>query len=352
MNITTEIRQLLGPLDPALQQASATTPTAREQDLAHILASGRQAAPVIAARLAPPPRRSSRQRTWWVSGLAAVAVVVALAVVVGLPGKHASSAYAATPAALHYSGAASGVSARSHLLSWAAKTKELPAAPPSKYQHLLVTTWSLTTRIDNHAVTSAVVPITTETFRAADNSGRLSRHYDPPTFASTAARARWQQAGSPGSEAQPTTTTYNAGQFPHMFASAAPAQAGALQSWLAVGHPAANGPAETLIAATDLAKEQVLSPAQRAAMLQVLATVPGLTDDGSVVDRAGRAGEAFSLTSDYSGLPTRYTLIIDPSSGQLLGLEETLTETAGALDVPVPSVIEYEVYRAADYRSG
>ncbi len=350
MNADTEIRQLLGPLDPARGQPLATDNAAREHDLTRILTSS-QSAPVAAGQPAPRPPRTAR-RAWWASGLAAVAaLVIALIVVVGLPGKPAPAAYAATPAPLHYSGTAAGLSARGELLGIAAQTRTLPAPQPAAYQHLQVTTWSLTTRIHGQRVTSAVIPMTTETFRAADGSGRQVRRYDPPTFTTAAARNRWQQAGSPGSHQDQETSTYAAGQFPRMFPTAAPDTADALRGWLAVGHPAANGPAETLIAATDLVKEQVLSPGQRVALLQVLATVPGLTDDGAVTDRAGRHGQAVSLTSDYSGLPTRYTLIIDPTSGRLLGLEETLTERAGALNVPIPSVIEYEVYRAADYRN-
>jgi hypothetical protein len=349
MKPTTEVRQLLGPLDPALRQPPGIDTAAFEHDLARILASDRMAEPLTAARPARSPRPT--RRAWLATGLAAAAlVVVALVGVVGLPGAHPQAAYAATPPALHYSGAADGVSARSELLSWIARTKALPAAQPARYQHLLITTWSLTTRIDNRMVTSAVVPVTTETFRAADGSGRISRHYDPPLFSSTADRERWQQAGSPGDNTALQRADYAAGGLPHLFATAAPSDPAALSAWLMAGHPSQNGPAEVFIAATDLVKEQVLEPSQRAALLAVLAAVPGLQADGAVVDRAGRAGEAFSVVSDFSGLPTRYTLLVDSASGQLLGMEQTLTERAGALNVPVPSVIEYETYRSADYR--
>ncbi|GAA2638610.1 hypothetical protein [Paractinoplanes durhamensis] len=132
-----------------------------------------------------------------------------------------------------------------------------------------------------------------------------------------------------------------------MWRGAAPAPAG-VKSWLAIGHPAANGPAETLVAVADLARERVLSPELRAAVLRTVAELPGLTYDGTVTDRAGRAGEAFSLISDYSGLPTKYTLIVNPADGTLLGYETMLTTTAGKLDVQVPAVIGYETYVTAE----
>jgi hypothetical protein len=84
-------------------------------------------------------------------------------------------------------------------------------------------------------------------------------------------------------------------------------------------------------------------------MLRYLSTVPGLTVLGQVTDRAGRSGVGFAVESDYSGLPTRYTVIIDPDDGRLLDCEETLTTTAGNLNVPIPSVISYTVLVSSRY---
>ena len=54
-----------------------------------------------------------------------------------------------------------------------------------------------------------------------------------------------------------------------------------------------------------------------------------------------------SLTSAMSGLPTRYVLIFDQVTGQLLDDEEILTRTAGKLNVAIPAVISYTVYLRA-----
>lgn len=63
-------------------------------------------------------------------------------------------------------------------------------------------------------------------------------------------------------------------------------------------------------------------------------------------------GQAFSAESSRSGLPTRYTFIVNPSSGTIQGQEEMLTKTAGKLNVPVPSVIGYTVYLKAQHTAG
>ena len=64
-----------------------------------------------------------------------------------------------------------------------------------------------------------------------------------------------------------------------------------------------------------------------------------------VTDRAGRTGTAIATDSSFTGLPVRYVLVFDPHTGGLLASEQWLTTTAGALDVPVPSVIQYHLWR-------
>ncbi|MFD0636241.1 hypothetical protein ACFQ9X_36405 [Catenulispora yoronensis] len=92
----------------------------------------------------------------------------------------------------------------------------------------------------------------------------------------------------------------------------------------------------------------MLSPAARAGVLRVLATVPGLLDLGTTTDRAGRAADAFAVEGDYSGLPTRYTLLVDPATGAVLGDEVVLTQSAGGRKVSIPAVIGYDLYEVAE----
>ncbi|MGX6600933.1 sigma factor [Micromonosporaceae bacterium Da 78-11] len=193
----------------------------------------------------------------------------------------------------------------------------------------------------------AIVPTRTETWRRADDSGRLRASYQEPQFPAGTDRWWWRLHGSPGGGDHPRSEDYPPGGFPAMWAGRPPTTGFA--DWLQIGHPVENGPAEVLVAVTDLVRERVLTPADRAAVLRTVADLPGLSSDGTVVDRAGRPGQAFSLVSDYSGLPTRYTLIVDPVTGAPLGFESMLTTRAGKLDVRVPAVIGYETYATAEF---
>ena len=70
-----------------------------------------------------------------------------------------------------------------------------------------------------------------------------------------------------------------------------------------------------------------------------------------MTDRAG-AGLVAPLASDLGGLPDRRALILDPRTGTLLGSEELLTETAGALNVEIPAVIDYTAYVESRWSQG
>ena len=65
--------------------------------------------------------------------------------------------------------------------------------------------------------------------------------------------------------------------------------------------------------------------------LRLLAQKPGITIDGPVTDRAGRAGVAVSTGGQYAGLSARHVLIIDPATGMILGAEEKVLEANGVL---------------------
>lgn len=74
---------------------------------------------------------------------------------------------------------------------------------------------------------------------------------------------------------------------------------------------------------TDYLREWGVTPAQRAALLEAAARVPGVELLGKRTDPAGRAGVGFAMADDESH--TRQTLIIDPATGELLAeISETL----------------------------
>jgi hypothetical protein len=328
-SLTRDVRLLLGPADPTDGRPLTAAPD-RRADLDRILATPqpRQARPV--------GRR-----------LMAVAAAVVLLALVGLQiAPQPRPAYAATPEPLRFT---TGDGPARELLTGIAQ-KAATAPEPARtgdYEHLVIQSWSLWTQVDGERVTSAVIPSRIESWRGPDDSGRRAIAFEEPRFTSTSREWLWRAQHLFGDGLDPAAEDYPAGRFPAMWADQPPAAD--LDAWLHVAHPKANGPYETIVAVTDLARERLLTPATRAATLRIVAQLPGLTYDGTVTDRAGRAGAAFSLTTDASGLPTRYTLVVDAATGSLLGYEQMLTTDAGRLDVRVPAVIGYETYLTADY---
>lgn len=122
-----------------------------------------------------------------------------------------------------------------------------------------------------------------------------------------------------------------------------------LRRQLQIAHPVENGVQSVLAAITDLYREAAPGPGVRAGILRVLAEQPGLTVEGTVTDRAGRTGVGYSIVHSGGGLPKQVTLIFDPYTGRLLDAESVLIESAGALNVPIPSVLSYEIYAGYDY---
>ncbi len=120
-----------------------------------------------------------------------------------------------------------------------------------------------------------------------------------------------------------------------------------LRRQLAVNH--GEGVDAVFSAITDLYRVAAPQPAVRAAVLQILAGQPQVREEGEVTDRLGRRGVGFSALLTGGGLPTKTTLVFDPSSGDLLSREQMLTKSAGKLNVPIPSVISYVVYSGHVY---
>ncbi|GIF01709.1 CU044_5270 family protein [Paractinoplanes rishiriensis] len=339
LRMTSEVRRLVGPLDPVSEPLVG--PEERRADLQRILATTFPA-PVPAR---PAVRRRPMMLTAGVAAAVLVLVVVAGTQVVGF----VQPAYAATPALLSY--ANGGGDAAALLTGIAARAAGAPGpARTGPDEHLIVQSWNLFTQIDGEQVRTAVVPVRTESWRSPTDAGRVDVRYGEPEFPAGSTRLSWRLQGSPGGEASPNTEIFAAGKFPAMWKGPLPRPSD-MKRFLAIGHPSTNGPAETLVAVNDLARERVLTPALRAAALRTLAALPGLTYDGAVTDRAGRSGQAFSVVSGHTGLPTRHTVIVDPATGALLGYESTLTTTAGKLGVRVPAVISYDTYVTAEYGS-
>jgi hypothetical protein len=93
----------------------------------------------------------------------------------------------------------------------------------------------------------------------------------------------------------------------------------------------------------DALRETGASPAQRAALYDVAARIPGVQLLGSVLDPAGRRGTAVALDSEPNHM--RQTLIFDPDTSALLAERETAL--AGGI-APAGTVLGYAVYLQQD----
>lgn len=283
------------------------------------------------AALSDHPARSRTRRRWperlAVAVIAAVSIAIAAVLVAHELSGSPSSALAAIPP-LTYHAPARPTTGRAVLLHLAAvAAAQPPSAASGRYAYVKTAGWYLDTAVGGGRVTSRVDATTTESWLAADGSGRQIAHR---------------------SSVQPTDDwTVPAGK-PLLALSSDPAT---IAKQLDQGHPVRLGPAERFVSLHDIALEQPLPPPAESAALRVLAGSPGLIDSGTVTDRAGRPGVAVSLDSAYSGLLTRHTLIFDPRTGRLLGDEETLIGDPGKLNVRTPAVISYTVYLSAGYVS-
>ncbi|WKU03245.1 hypothetical protein [Micromonospora sp. HUAS LYJ1] len=95
------------------------------------------------------------------------------------------------------------------------------------------------------------------------------------------------------------------------------------------------GSLATVRGIANLNKEHCLGSAQRAAVLRVLAGLPGLVFRDWSMDATGRQGLAFSIDGEAreKAVGTRDTLVIDPDHGALLFHEQTVRPES-----PVPVV--------------
>ncbi|MFF6999898.1 CU044_5270 family protein [Streptomyces sp. NPDC008313] len=85
-----------------------------------------------------------------------------------------------------------------------------------------------------------------------------------------------------------------------------------------------------------------LGSRESVALVRVLADVPGLRPVGEVTDRLGRAGQAYVY--EDAAHASRTMLVLDPATGAVLGLEETVTEDDATYGVEAGDVMSYRAW--------
>jgi hypothetical protein len=340
--IARQLHERWGPLAAASRARLEPDQHTKEQILQRILREPRQ----------PRRRRRgwpARSQTLWLGGAAAAiatAAVTAVIVVLAWP-QEPVPALAATPPSLDYqAGPPVPVTRLLNEIAGAAQATGQPGAGPVEFIHF--ETWDLNARIDNQHVTTAVVPSHQQLWRKPDDAATVIARYGTPWFPDDVARRAWEADGSPGSDTAPRRTDDPPGGHTWLWADRPPTNPSLLQSWLRQNHNIVDT-GGYFTAVVDLLKERVLTGPERAAVLRLLATLPNIDYTGTVKDRAGRPGEAFSTTSTAGGLPARHTLILDRTSGRILAYERTLTTTSGGLNVRIPAVTSYVVFHGARF---
>ena len=327
---------LIETLNPLPDPAAADVDQDRfNADLVAILATPRAATP-LAGRSNHVTRRVA------LTGLAAAGV--AAGTVIGwpfLPNHQPAAAHSATPSVLP-GVLATGPSATTALQQLADTTERstVPGRRGSAYS-----TWSLFTRVaGGEPVRSAVVPQDVVLTVNTDNSGHLLvRFGDAVNGDGTPATG----ADVPAAGSAVRNDAYLAGQVPLIYSQQLKPDPATLWSQLTAAHPIDQiGTGELFVALTDLYKEQTPDPPIRAQLLRFLGARTDVHSPGQVTDRAGRKGLAITVgASQPGGLPAQFALILDQQSGVLLGYEQILTTSAGKLDVTLPAVIDYTLFR-------
>ncbi|WP_251096103.1 CU044_5270 family protein [Streptomyces sp. Caat 7-52] len=292
------------------------------------------------SRLLPlPPGRTTRARLVW--GLAATAVVLALALDAVLGGPSAPPAVAAPrPLTVHARTAPVPLADMAALADAAAA-----GGSPRLRKGTHVQSWSLGMSDDKPPVTLPQERVVV--WRADATHTELVVATDPrrpgrPVLS--------DEGGEPREVADGHVISRTT--FPPMWSDAPPEgtpphTAGALRAYLTEVARPGTGPgtaplstAELLDATAELLDHWTLGARESAALVRLLAKAEGLRPVGEVTDRLGRPGHAYAY--DARGL--RHLLILEPRTGAVLGMEDTFTEDDPAYGVRAGDVMDYRAW--------
>jgi len=173
------------------------------------------------------------------------------------------------------------------------------------------------TAAKGQATMSTRTPFVRETWMGARS--RLRETYGKAEFVSAQDRANWIAAGKPDFFGDPGTSIDPLGKYVPLDL---PTDAGALFTELktnAAGHGTSLYNEMFVLVGDDL-RGTATSPAQRAALYDVAARIPGVELVGNVTDSTGRPGVAVAMTDETTHI--RQVLILDPTTSQLLAEEQ------------------------------
>ncbi len=221
----------------------------------------------------------------------------------------------------------------------------LTALGADQYLYTRSTDEYLSTFGDKSGPFSVLVPSTREIWLRRDGTGWLHQVSGTPRFLSDHDRAAWIAAGRPALAGGPTDTVLrnSDGPTPPMASLDLPTDPAALYAKLRHGTASFGDrqDAEMFITIGDDLRENYTTPAQRAALFEVAARIPGIELIPGTRDAAGRPADAVAI--DDGSNHERLALLFDPGTRALLGESDTMLD-GNELDYPAGTVIGSSAY--------
>jgi hypothetical protein len=203
-----------------------------------------------------------------------------------------------------------------------------------------------TSVFENNPAYSVLVPHTREVWLNADGTGWLHETSGKATFLSDRDRQLWIEAGRPDLETggMDTVLRNEDGPTPPMESLSLPSDPDTLYAQL---EKQARGfgrrmYAEMFVEVGDNLRESYTTPAQRSALFEVAARIPGVELVGDVTDAVGRIGTGVAMDDEVNHI--RETLIFDPSNYGLMGEEESTLSGNEPGGYPAGTIIGHSAY--------
>ena len=354
------VRVLMAEVAPAPTRVQRAGEAERRSRLLERIVGMRQDLPVERALTSSPRGTWTPSRRLAYAGFAAAAVLAIALVGVVQPWNTSNTAAALTPPPLdfefvdaHSLAIRDGLPA-ADLLSELSATAAAQAAPGAhgQVQRVVTDSWDLTiSRAHEGGSATAIVPSVSEMLVRADGS------YTQTSRRGEALSPDGRSAvpdGTGGDGPPQSTDTVPAGTVDTGYLASLSRDPVTLRERLDLKVnciAAAGSPARSRCqfrAITDLYGFAVIPPDLEAALWAELAQDTNLVDIGRTRDRVGRMGVGVALDLPASG-PARSILIIDPSTGHLLGREDLLLGGGNGLGIETPAVVGFTAYIRSEW---
>jgi len=216
---------------------------------------------------------------------------------------------------------------------------------PEQYLYTKSTNAYLVTSVEHGGSYSALVPRVREVWLRSDGTGWLLQTAGTPTFLTDRDRRAWIAAGRPslGNDTMDVELKNSDGPTPPMASLDLPTDADALYARL--HHDAAGFGdrtyTEMFVMIGDDLRENYVTTAQRAALFEVAARLPGIVYLGPTRDAAGRPAVAVAMDDSHSGV--RDVLLFGRDDHAFLGEEETAL-AGNSFGLPAGVVVGQAMY--------